>query len=41
MYKEKGGPILTDEFLEEAAKEINQLYGGHTNEQNVESIDND
>lgn len=34
-------PILTDEFLDELAKEINQQYGWHTNEQNSEPTNND
>lgn len=36
MFKEKT-PLFSDEFLDELAKEINQQYGGHLNEQNVES----
>jgi len=27
-------PLLTDEFLDELAKEISQLYGGPSHEQN-------
>lgn len=27
-------PLLTDEFLDELAKEISQLYGGSLHEQN-------
>jgi hypothetical protein len=35
MLKENR-PLLTDEFLDELAKEINQLYGEQTNEENDE-----
>ncbi len=40
MVKENS-PIISDEFLDELAKEINQLYGGPTNEQDVEIINNE
>ncbi|MEH7086896.1 bacitracin ABC transporter ATP-binding protein [Neobacillus drentensis] len=40
MFKENR-PLLSDEFLDELAKEINQQYGGLTNEQNAEPINND
>ncbi|MEH7123711.1 bacitracin ABC transporter ATP-binding protein [Bacillus sp. JJ1532] len=40
MFKDNS-PFLSDEFLDELAKEINQQYGGQTNEQNVEPISND
>ncbi len=40
MFKENI-PFLSDEFLDELAKEINQQYGGHSNEQNVEHMIND
>jgi hypothetical protein len=40
MFKENK-PFLSDEFLDELVKEINQQYGDHTNEQNVESINHD
>ena len=39
MFKENI-PFLSDEFLDELAKEISQLYGDHTNEQNAEHINN-
>jgi hypothetical protein len=29
-------PFLSDEFLDELAKEINQQFGGPTDEQNIE-----
>ncbi len=32
MFKEKS-PLLSDEFLDELAKDINQQYGGPTKEQ--------
>ncbi|PLR75661.1 bacitracin ABC transporter ATP-binding protein [Bacillus sp. V3-13] len=32
--RKENGPLLSDEFLEEAAKEINELYGSPTKEQN-------
>ncbi|WP_066392296.1 hypothetical protein [Neobacillus mesonae] len=35
MHKEKN-PIISDEFLDEIVKEINQLYGGPTEEQIME-----
>jgi hypothetical protein len=38
MFKE---PLLSDEFLDELAKEINQQYGGPINDQNVEPKNND
>ncbi|MFJ5762728.1 bacitracin ABC transporter ATP-binding protein [Neobacillus sp. NPDC093182] len=40
MLKENK-PLLSDEFLDELANEINQLYGKHINEQNTEAINND
>ena len=40
MFKENS-PFLSDDFLDELAKEINQLYGDHINEQNVEATNND
>ncbi|MEK4228521.1 bacitracin ABC transporter ATP-binding protein [Solibacillus sp. FSL H8-0538] len=40
MFKENS-PFLSDEFLDELAKEINQQYGDNTNEQNKEPISND
>ncbi|AZV44865.1 hypothetical protein [Peribacillus asahii] len=40
MFKENK-PFLTDEFLDELAKEINQQYGGYIHEQNTESINNE
>lgn len=40
MFKENS-PFLSDEFLDELAKKINQQYGDYSNEQNVESIHND
>ena len=33
--------ILSDEFLNELAKEINELYGGTDNEQDAEIVNND
>jgi hypothetical protein len=39
MLKEKS-PLLSDEFLDELVKEINQQYGGPTKEQITEQIDN-
>ncbi len=38
MSKENG-PLLSDEFLDEVAKEINQLYGGPTKDENDVSTD--
>ncbi|WHZ02918.1 bacitracin ABC transporter ATP-binding protein [Neobacillus sp. YX16] len=40
MFKENR-PLLTDEFLDELANEINQQYGGPIKEQNEEPINND
>jgi hypothetical protein len=40
MLKENK-PLLSDEFLDELANEINQLFGSPTNEQNAESINTD
>ncbi|WP_338752658.1 hypothetical protein [Bacillus sp. FJAT-52991] len=40
MVKENS-PFLSDEFLEELAREINQQYGDNTNEQNAKPISND
>lgn len=40
MLKENR-PLLSDEFLDELAKEINQHYGRPTNEQNEDPINND
>ena len=40
MVKENR-PLLSDEFLDELANEINQLFGSPTNEQNAESINTD
>ena len=40
MVKEKK-PILSDEFLNELAKEINELYGGTDNEQDTGIVNND
>ena len=40
MHKEKN-LIISDEFLDELVKEINQLYGGPTEEQMTEPIDHD
>ncbi|NHC42145.1 bacitracin ABC transporter ATP-binding protein [Bacillus sp. MM2020_1] len=40
MFKENR-PLLSDELLDEIAKEINQQYGGPINDQNVEPINND
>lgn len=40
MFKENS-PFLSDEFLDELAKEINKQYGGPTNEQDPEPISND
>jgi hypothetical protein len=40
MLKENS-PFLSDDFLDELAKEINQQFGGSTNEQNVEPAKND
>ncbi|WP_066392290.1 hypothetical protein [Neobacillus mesonae] len=40
MHKEKN-PIVSDEFLDELVKEINQLYGEPTEEQFKETIDYD
>ncbi|MFB3164612.1 bacitracin ABC transporter ATP-binding protein [Neobacillus sp. 179-J 1A1 HS] len=39
MLKENK-PLLSDEFLDQVANEINQLYGSPTNEQNTEPINN-
>ncbi|MDQ0242743.1 hypothetical protein J2S09_000279 [Bacillus fengqiuensis] len=38
MSKENG-PLLSDEFLDEVAKEINQLYGGPAKDENDVSTD--
>lgn len=35
----KNSPFLSDEFLDELAKEINQQNGDYSNEQDVKSID--
>ena len=40
MSKEKS-PFLSDEFLDELVKEINQQYGGPIKEQSSDSSDND
>ena len=40
MFKENR-PLLSDELLDEIAKEINQQYGCPINDQNVEPINND
>jgi hypothetical protein len=40
MFKENS-PFLSDEFLDELTKEINQQFGGPTNEQNVDPSKND
>ncbi|TWD93486.1 hypothetical protein FB550_115128 [Neobacillus bataviensis] len=40
MFKEKT-PFLSDEFLDELVKEINQQCGGPIKEQITEQIDND
>lgn len=39
MLKENK-PLLSDEFLDELANEINQQYGIPINDQNMESINN-
>ncbi|MBX9974090.1 hypothetical protein [Cytobacillus firmus] len=39
MVKEKK-PILTDKFLDELAKEINELYGENTNKHDEEMKNN-
>lgn len=33
-------PLLTDEFLDEVVREINQQFGAPLNEQNVDFIEN-
>ena len=40
MVKEEK-PILSDEFLNELAKEINELYGGPDDEQDAEIVHHD
>ncbi|MEH7375549.1 MULTISPECIES: hypothetical protein [Bacillaceae] len=40
MFKENS-PFLSDDFLDELAKEINKQFGGPTNEQYVEPTNND
>lgn len=40
MSKEKR-PFLSDEFLDDLVKEINQQYGGPIKEQVTESLDKD
>ncbi|MEI4800545.1 bacitracin ABC transporter ATP-binding protein [Bacillus sp. FJAT-51639] len=40
MFKEYS-PFLSDEFLDNLAKEINKQYGSPTKEQIVESINNE
>ncbi|MFD0050884.1 bacitracin ABC transporter ATP-binding protein [Actinomycetes bacterium NPDC127524] len=40
MRKEKN-PLLSDEFLDEVAREISQLYNGSKHEQYEEQINND
>ncbi|QGQ47752.1 hypothetical protein [Metabacillus sediminilitoris] len=34
--KKETEPLLSDEFLDEIAREINELYGGSLDEQNEE-----
>ncbi|MDF9758284.1 hypothetical protein OKW24_000057 [Peribacillus simplex] len=40
MFKDNN-PFLSDEFLDELAKDINQQYGGPIKEQIAEPINND
>lgn len=40
MFKENS-PFLSDDFLDELAKEINKQFGRPTNEQYVETTNND
>ncbi|WHY58607.1 bacitracin ABC transporter ATP-binding protein [Peribacillus simplex] len=40
MFKDNS-PFLSDEFLDELAKDINQQYEGPTKEQIAEPINND
>jgi hypothetical protein len=40
MFKEKN-PLLSDDFLDELVKEINQQYGYSIKEQMTEPINND
>lgn len=40
MFKENS-PFLSDDFLDELVKEINQQFGGPANEQYIEPANND